>query len=262
MENKPFGVIYRITNLINGKFYIGQTIKLNPKKRFDQHKRSKTILGISIKKYGFENFVFQVICLCYNQLELNTKEEFFINKYKSLISENGYNLTSYSNGRGVVHESTKQKISIGHKTKHNLLISRQNGLNSRGKKIGSNTSSNYVGVKLTNYNSWVAQTSINKKKINLGYYNSEIEAAQAYDIAAIKYFGSDAKLNFPELREDYINNKIHPKKRFRTKQTNSIVGVSYLKYCNRWRARLNGKNKYCKTQNEAESYIKEWKNNA
>ncbi|OHB59624.1 MAG: hypothetical protein A2167_08685 [Planctomycetes bacterium RBG_13_46_10] len=47
---------------------------------------------------------------------------------------------------------------------------------------------------------WRAQICYHKKLIWLGYFTNEVDAAMAYDNAAIKYFGSFACLNFPEKR--------------------------------------------------------------
>jgi hypothetical protein len=44
----------------------------------------------------------------------------------------------------------------------------------------------------------VARIGFEKKEIHLGYFRSEIEAAKAYDRAAIKYHGEFASLNFPQ----------------------------------------------------------------
>ena len=46
-------------------------------------------------------------------------------------------------------------------------------------------------------NKWMAHITHEKKSIFLGYFNSEIDAAHAYDQAAIKYHGEFARLNFP-----------------------------------------------------------------
>lgn len=48
---------------------------------------------------------------------------------------------------------------------------------------------------------WFAQILVDKKNKNLGYYASEIEAAKAYDIAALAYQGEYAYLNFPPEKE-------------------------------------------------------------
>lgn len=45
---------------------------------------------------------------------------------------------------------------------------------------------------------WVAQIRVNYKRIYLGHHTLEIDAAKAYDIAALKYFGEFARLNFPK----------------------------------------------------------------
>ncbi len=46
--------------MINHKIYIGQTVH-RVKKRFDEHKRAKSVIGNAIREFGVENFVFVVI---------------------------------------------------------------------------------------------------------------------------------------------------------------------------------------------------------
>ena len=88
--------IYKITNLINGKSYIGQSV--NIEKRFIQHKsvafnpNDKNYnypLYRAIRKYGVENFSFEVLEQC-SVDELNNKEIYYISKYNA-HSKFGYN---------------------------------------------------------------------------------------------------------------------------------------------------------------------------
>lgn len=88
--------IYIITNNVNGKCYIGQSI--NIKKRWNKHKNDAFCatspaynypLYMAFRKYGVENFKFEVLEECKKQ-ELEEKEIFYIAKYKS-DGENGYN---------------------------------------------------------------------------------------------------------------------------------------------------------------------------
>jgi len=69
----------------------------------------------------------------------------------------------------------------------------QNMMNSIKKMDGC---SPYKGVTL-NCGKWSAGITINSKHISLGRFFTQKEAAQAYDKAAIKYFGEFARLNFP-----------------------------------------------------------------
>lgn len=90
--------IYKITNLINNKVYIGQTIQL-PEKRWNAHKsKSRTYEGSdvpllnAIRKHRIKNFTFEPICSCFDIGELNRKEIYFIEKYKSTNRDFGYNI--------------------------------------------------------------------------------------------------------------------------------------------------------------------------
>lgn len=90
------GFIYKITNNVNGKVYIGQTIQ-TIKERFYQHcatKCSDSVLNmaihIAIKKYGKSNFTIEVIEEV-DKDSLNDREKFWIEYYNSY--NNGYNST-------------------------------------------------------------------------------------------------------------------------------------------------------------------------
>ena len=83
--------IYKITNKINGKCYIGQSIHIE--QRWDEHlyKTSKgSLIKYALHKYGKENFLFEIIEEC-SQEKLNEREQFWIKYYNSF--EDGYNLT-------------------------------------------------------------------------------------------------------------------------------------------------------------------------
>lgn len=83
--------IYVLKNKINNKVYIGQTWKL----LIERWNNGKGYLGCrhmnyAINKYGKNNFYYQILTFCSTQKTANYWEEYFINKYDSVI--NGYNL--------------------------------------------------------------------------------------------------------------------------------------------------------------------------
>jgi len=90
--------IYKITNIENGKCYIGQT-KQEFKTRFLQHVKrglkvepsTKNKLYAAMWEDGVENFTFEILAHCEAE-DLNTKEKEFINFYKA--NEWGYNSTT------------------------------------------------------------------------------------------------------------------------------------------------------------------------
>lgn len=104
-------IIYKITNLLNNKCYIGQT-KNSLIVRFTQHCKEYegcVYLNRAIKKYGKENFIVEVIKKCKNKDQLNIAEIKYIKKFNSLYP-NGYNIR-LGGGSGNLSEETKKKIS-------------------------------------------------------------------------------------------------------------------------------------------------------
>lgn len=69
-------VIYKTTNLINGKTYIGQTTKQG--RTLDLYLGSGVYLIRSIKKYGRENFEKEIIFNCENKEQMDRMEHLFI----------------------------------------------------------------------------------------------------------------------------------------------------------------------------------------
>ena len=90
------GIIYKVTNKVNGKSYIGQTrYTLEFRWRQHLHKKDNVYFHNAIKKYGAENFSLEVLEEC-DVDKLNSREIFYIAKYNTF--EEGYNLTIGGDG--------------------------------------------------------------------------------------------------------------------------------------------------------------------
>lgn len=109
--------IYKITNNINGKVYIGQTIK-PIKERFHRHitdamtNKLDTHFARAIRKYGPDNFIIETIDTASNQKELTEKEYYWI-KYYNAVKE-GYNETEaeYKCGGNTYKSKTPEEMEI------------------------------------------------------------------------------------------------------------------------------------------------------
>jgi len=109
-------IIYKITNLVNNKIYIGQTIR-TIKKRLLAHwyaakcgKQSKTYLHKSMLKHGRTNFKIEELCKVDTLEELNELEEFLIQEFDSTNPVIGYNIKlGGNNHQRSYNEILKQK---------------------------------------------------------------------------------------------------------------------------------------------------------
>lgn len=110
-------LIYKATNMENGKSYIGITTK-SLLERIDGHK-SNTVKGNApfskaIRKYGIDGFQWNVIRVCFDLDEMKKLECFYIKEYATHSSlGNGYNATLGGDGISgyVFTDEVKRKIS-------------------------------------------------------------------------------------------------------------------------------------------------------
>ena len=107
--------LYKITNTMNNKIYIGQTV--NPSQRWWQHRNAASknhpsmIIARAIKKYGNNAFDFEIIAQCQTLDDANFMEEHLIQQYDSRNPEKGYNIRPGGNNSPIT-EITRQKISV------------------------------------------------------------------------------------------------------------------------------------------------------
>ena len=128
--SKSYGIIYKATNKLNGKCYIGQTTSTLEKR---QHKHlydarwGSQYFYKAIRKYGEENFEWEILCECENKIILDIIETFKIMVNKSHVSEGGYNCTWGGDGwsLGQKHtEATLEKMRHPKTEKHRDNISK------------------------------------------------------------------------------------------------------------------------------------------
>lgn len=121
------GFIYKITNIINNKCYIGETVQIDPGKRWRKHISSANttkdcpLLAAAINKYGIDKFKFEILIICFDEDRFEYEKEYIL-KYNSQ-RPHGYNILDggqYGGSRLGTHlsDETKEKISNALKQFH------------------------------------------------------------------------------------------------------------------------------------------------
>ncbi len=121
-EDKTIWKIYKTTCLVNGKVYIGQSIRTGV--NFKYYYGSGKIIKKAFDKHGKENFVRQIIMTCYNQDEANEYEALFIELYSSTVIGIGYNILK-SSWNDLVRRSNEQSQVKGTKTRNQTKESKE-----------------------------------------------------------------------------------------------------------------------------------------
>ena len=106
-----YGYIYKTTNLVNGKIYIGQ----HKSTQFDKlYCGSGSLFLKALEKYGRDSFTCEMLEACNSFEELNEREKYYISLYDSMNKTLGYNLTEGGQGiSGYKHDfKSKRKISV------------------------------------------------------------------------------------------------------------------------------------------------------
>ena len=154
------------------------------------------------------------------------KQEIFVDDedYQTLIQYKWYskNKYAYNNKLGLMHrfllKLTNSSIHCDHvdlnrsnNQKINLRICTvQENARNRIPKVKYKGVSYYASV-----NKYRAYITIDKKKKYLGYYSSDVEAAEKYDMAALYFFKEFARLNFEEKRNIYPEYKKYTSRKYK-----------------------------------------------
>lgn len=133
--------IYRITNKLDGKVYIGKSEGLRVEHRWNYHTAAAQRghnwcphFYNALRKHGPENFKFEVLFRATSRKELDLAERFFIFIHQSHLRENGYNMTLGGEG-GIPTEEARKNMSrarLGYVPSAEMR--RKNSLANSGKK--------------------------------------------------------------------------------------------------------------------------------
>jgi group I intron endonuclease len=136
-----YGYIYKTTNLINNKIYIG---KREGKFSYNYF-GSGILLNRAIKKYGKNNFIIEMIACAKDEKHLNELEKVFILKYRKILGRDKlYNLADGGEGGALyfgygrtLSKETKDKISLALKGRKKKPFSNEHKEKIRLCKIGT-----------------------------------------------------------------------------------------------------------------------------
>ena len=191
--------IYKITNKVNGKIYIGRT-KRCTSLRFKEHKNSAKrekgmpgcrVLNNAIRKYGENNFTIEILEICSDYETMKKREGELIRDFNSTCRDIGYNLEHLTeNGKEFISEETRFLHS---KNSHELRFSKRSG----------KTGIVFYPQENRKKNPWMASISCNKERF-CKFFPSKNEALEWYDKLALYFYGEKCSINLEHNRSNYL----------------------------------------------------------
>lgn len=189
-------IIYKITNKINGKVYIGQTIQ-PLKKRWNLHCSKNSgcpALNNAFKKYGKENFTIEQIDHAHSRDELDNKEIFWIDFYSSLVP-NGYNLHTGGLHHKVSEETRKRIIKSLIGRKHTEETKRRISEAQKGEKH------HFFGTHFSKEHREKMSNALKGNKRRLGIPHSEETKKRIAEYGKRKVINVDTGIVFDSAKE-------------------------------------------------------------
>jgi group I intron endonuclease len=183
-------LIYKVTNKLNGKIYIGKTKQTLSKRKSAHYKRvmenSPTNFHNALRLYSKDNFIWEILIECDDSIKLNEYEIHFINEYDTY--KNGYNMTEGGDG-GITYKKgdelyNRVKDKLGKWKNGNpgatpiaiekRLKTFQNTQWVSGELHGNFGHKNNVGILVGEKNPMFGKTPTNARKIKINgvYYDS------------------------------------------------------------------------------------------
>jgi group I intron endonuclease len=170
-------IIYKVTNTVNGKIYIGQTIRPLDVRKWQhisdrRHNRDFSYFHQALNKYGKESFEWQILEHCDSKEELDEMEFHYIKQYNT-FRPGGYNLTTGGDGcvGNIRSDEWRAKQSLAKKNKK-LNISDIERLARSNRMSGKNNSCFKVnGKKHNQERKFVIETPNNESFIISGLRN-------------------------------------------------------------------------------------------
>ena len=195
---KPIYSVYKVTNSVNGKIYIGRT-KHSLIKRLNEHKRGcKTEKGCrllfrAMRKHGVDNFSIELLETCLSFNEMKKREGELIKFHDSCNPLIGYNLRySTEDGEEFISEELKKRMSSGHRNSISFSAEKPVGVwfyPSNGPTQWY-SSVQYLGESFSKY------------------FQSKEDAIEWYDKMSLYFQGPACPINNESKRQEYLQHDL------------------------------------------------------
>ena len=202
--------IYKVTNILNGKMYIGQS--LDPKRRFAEHlsrdyekRNSRSRIGRAIKKHGKNNFEFQILCWCPDKAYADMVETKLIEAHDT--RRVGYNICVGGKGTGSGEDHPKFGHKESEETRYKKSQAQSGARNPNyGKKLSDETCAKLSAVRkgriiTPEWRAKIGSANKGKRYVSAEQMSATIRAAVEKTSHPILASRGAERMRFPSIKE-------------------------------------------------------------